>query len=122
MNEAMKKAEEGGYKYRICHLCGILSCGCSRAQILLDPLFWQALGKAEGWYESAAYYKCENRQCSYSEIEELDSVLDGFCSKCGTAKVQFEKGTKRYVYIWHNFIDHLIEGKLTDDFFKELLK
>jgi hypothetical protein len=45
MKEAIKKAIEGGYNVK--SYCENTSCNDSHA--LYDPLFWQALGKAEGW-------------------------------------------------------------------------
>lgn len=50
MNEAIKLAiEKGGYKVRVWR-------DTHEVQILLDPLFWQALGKALGWGVVDHYY------------------------------------------------------------------
>ncbi len=85
MREAIKKAIMGGYK------------GCTTAlwneSVLLDPNFWQSLGKEEGW----------NKQ-------------DGGNSIAG---IWFGETWK---YYWHSFIEHLISGKDVDSFFKELIK
>ncbi len=44
LNKAIGLAcEKGGYKWKI---------DCTMESILLDRLFWQALGKAEGWNEN----------------------------------------------------------------------
>lgn len=60
---------------------------------LLDPLFWQALGKGLGWSE----LNTQNR------------------SPVG----QYEAGS--WFYHWHRFIDHLAERKDIDSFFLKLL-
>lgn len=60
---------------------------------LSDPLFWQALGKAEGWEVFEGY-----------DVEGDFSSIEGWRSN------------------WHRFIDHLAEGKDVDSFFNSLLK
>lgn len=112
MEEAIKKAIDEGYK-----LLGweahkdYVECDHGLSQekrdiemrrlnlyainsIVLDPLFWQALGKAEGWDRGIETCQIPNT-CSY------------------------HSSWKRH---WHCFIDHLAEGKDADSFFKELLK
>jgi len=56
-----------------------------------DPLFWQALGKAEGWVEK-------------------EERLDNFFNE-----------NMNWRYYWHRFIDHLAKGGTPDSFFEELL-
>lgn len=63
---------------------------------LLDPLFWQALGKAMGWGKKMSV-----------------SIASGG----GTAW-----HTKKWQAHWHDFIDHLAEGKDAESFFAELIK
>lgn len=65
----------------------------SRALMLIDPLFWQSLGKAEGW-TCDDDGECENEVCL---------------------------GKDGWKIMWHRFIDHIIEGKPIDDFFTTLL-
>jgi hypothetical protein len=100
MNEAIKKAIEGGYKdprlkrddtIRNPERAANNVWYSSEAFVMLDPLFWQALGKAMGW-ESKVFI------CPGHKKEEM------------------------WFYHWHRFIDHLAEGKDADSFFKELLK
>lgn len=93
MNNAIKKAIEGGYRkatgldwlyverYFDTH---------QRTALLLDPLFWQALGKAEGWNK--------------------DKTFEGD----GITLISWKRE-------WHKFIDHLAEGKPVDDFFNKIL-
>ena len=64
-------------------------------RVLLDPLFWQALGEAMMWNGD------------------------------GPLGTTFEIGNNRgpaWRNAWHRFIDHLAEGKDVDSFFNELLK
>lgn len=105
MEKAIKKAIEGGYR--------CIEKNCNRFkfadgspdllenriehikaniyQTFLDPLFWQALGKSEGWGE------------------------DHLCWECGA-----EEGGG-YKAHWHSFIDHLAEGKGIHSFFEKLI-
>jgi len=104
-NEAIKKAIEGGYNKR--------PSGYDddkyRMRVILDPLFWQALGKALGW-----------------GIEFADMV----CCICGTHC--FRNGDRnrthfmeRPIYLWqhyaHQYFDLVLTGRDTDKFWKELL-
>lgn len=63
--------------------------GTQVAFILLDPTFWQSLGKALGW---------------------------------GLTVDENHSGPNEPIEYWHNFIDHLAEGKDPDSFFQALLK
>lgn len=69
---------------------GVTTHHLSYSEIREDPLFWQALGKAEGWGE------------------------DGYCPNICKRE--------HWLRYWHNFINHLAEGKDVDSFFKDLLK
>lgn len=77
------------------------------AERLLDPLFFQALGKAEGWgYEEGKYQKYEK------------GILQTIDENNGKKSFSYEGWLKQM----HLFIDHLAEEKEIDLFFKELLK
>lgn len=93
MKQAIQKAIEGGYK---CVESEVLADGVwadlFRKAILLDPLFWQALGKAMGWGMKGLYEGEKGQVMEY------------------------------WIAVWHTFIDHLAEGKSADEFFTELLK
>lgn len=69
-------------------------------KVFLDPLFWQALGKAEGW-EEKTYYEINCQARNYQTYEETSEI---------TWKLQM-----------HCLIDHLIGGKDVESFFGELL-
>lgn len=88
IKEAMKK---GGYDKRV-GLFGIDLFYVENGDVLLDPLFWQALGKVRKWGVS-------------------NSILTDFG----------EVYTSGYLYYWHRFIEHLASGKDAESFFKELL-
>ena len=64
--------------------------------ILMQPIFWQALGKSLGWDEG--------------EIDDK-TYGDGKYSQ-----------DWMWIHKWHSFIDHIAEGKDKEEFFKELLK
>ena len=112
METAIKRAIEGGYKYNFADTFLGQPYGNSNSpkfywqnddngsyeelkkeQVLFDPLFWQCLGKAEGWGG------------------EWDTTNGGYIVK-----------SKDYLPYWHSFIDHLVDGKPIDDFFNQLLK
>lgn len=65
---------------------------------VMDPLFWQALGKSEGKSEYATCISCGRLDCDH---------VDGY-------KVW-------WLLTWHRFIDHLAEGGDAESFLKDLL-
>lgn len=102
MEKAIKRAIEGGWRDDLVQAHADLHCdgnsecvskdfyNCdvidnNRKNFLLDPLFWQALGRAEGW-EDNGYEKPD------------------------------------WIYNWHQFIDHIAEGKDIDSYFNNLMK
>lgn len=98
MKEAIQKAVEGGYgtmKSQAYCSFGNEIRNCLHTS---DPLFWQAVGKSLGWGETI---HCSG-QC-YGFIDDNDT----------TAPL--------WKYYWHEFIDHLSEGKDAESFFNELL-
>lgn len=121
MQRAINKAIEGGYEVN-------LSKGYYYNQVfivneddenykyelLLDPKFFQALGKAEGWG------KCSNPDHSFitavgGEIGRLG------CPVCGHDPDKIIE-PNMWKEEMHYFIDHIIEGKDIDSFFNNLLK
>lgn len=118
---AINKAIEGGYKkYKDTEFDSIKevigsdlinlikvnldSTSCSTIslqEMLLDPSFWQALGKSMGWGI------CIN----HNKDERIPRALQG-CDGCMDADDEN--------YYWHKLIDHLSEGKSLEDFFKKL--
>lgn len=95
IQQAIEKAIEGGWNERLIfekngHLCD--------SSFLLDPLFWQSLGKAMWW-------------------DKLTVERDGRTFKAGKYGLLPE-----FVWQgeWHRFIDHLAEGKDQESFFENL--
>ena len=71
--------------------------------VFLDPLFWQALGKAEGW-------DMDDRSIWSSRSGGKMGHLDGQLYRFNSPRWHL-----------HRFIDHLIEGKDINSFFEKLL-
>ena len=99
MEKAIKKAIEGGYERKNGSFSLPMKLNdefdiweYDNNTILLDPLFWQALGKTEGWDENETHW------------QGGDFV------------------GKQSIFEWHNFIDHIAQGKEIDEFFNKLLK
>ena len=106
MNDAIKRATDADYKYhgdnliyddnldQFCVTDGDGGFFAIRSEILLDPLFWQALGKAEGWTNNT----------------EIILSYEPTVQKMATWHFQMRC-----------FINHLAEGKDIDSFFTQLL-
>lgn len=71
----------------------------SHYQLVLDPLFWQALGRGLEWSDVIYFLKCP-------------------C--CGDTPGD-EPRMFSWKYQMHRFIDHLADGKDADSFFAELI-
>lgn len=99
METALKRAIEAGWPM-IEGIPTYPEIGRKKAfacMILLDPAFWQALGKAEGW--------------PTAEREEMRGIEPN--------DVSAAFGWLKY---WHRFLDHLASGKSADEFFEEIIK
>jgi len=91
IQEAIEKAIEGGWEKDgfVCQgeLIGVEEIA------LLDPLFWQALGKAMGWETRITFY---------------NSFIGG------------KENNDPWRLEMHRFIDHLAEGKTIESYFETL--
>lgn len=96
IREAVAK---GGWRPTLLSLPHLHNVHCN-AEHFLDPLFWQALGKARGWGE-------EKR------------VVAEWNGNTGHIGAQFYTDAE---YVWHRFIDHLAEGEDAESFFADLIK
>lgn len=108
MEKAIKKAIEGGYVEDI--------NGAWKewqGDILIDTLFWQALGKAQGW-KSYVWTSWKG----YSDLYNKEFTDD----ESWTPKTEYSERHITFVYYWHQFIDHVAEGKNIDNFFNSLIK
>lgn len=90
IRKALMQAVDGGYKADVSYLMKLPEY--AKCQVWLDPLFWQALGKAERWSDRVPVYS-------------------------GHRLVDAE-----WKVMQHRLIYALQEGKSADDFFRELLK
>lgn len=113
MKEAITKAIEGGYVRgsagRGEFLLGLPDY--AKSQIWLDPLFWQALMIGCGFDVKEGTMRCEHYHPRYNEPGQGGCNAD----KCSYA------GYKDWQEVWHQFINHLAEGKDAESFFKKLL-
>ena len=81
--------------------------------VLLDCSFWQSLGKALGWelcnpsgnHYSIGYHHTRGVPLDTFDVDAVNSYWNS---------------VPEYIYRWHQFIDHLIEGKSAEDFFEKL--
>lgn len=92
--QAIERAVEGGFEGNESFLLNLPEY--AKCQIWLDPSFWQCLGKALN--------------------PEGLRIKNGFGET-----VSLESQSAWYKTTWHRFIDHLIEGKDAESFFRELL-
>jgi len=97
IESAIKEAvEKGGYKRPVVITVGEKEIYDEDGyQTFLDPLFWQALGKSRGWGKKT-----------------LSNGLVANVGRDGYINVWHS--------YWHDFIDHLAEGKDAESFFKDL--
>jgi hypothetical protein len=93
IEQAIREAvEKGGYDFFGYSLdaSGAFTDRFMTSVIFLDPLFWQALGKARGW------------------IDAMPSTYN------------YNVEIPEWKHQWHRFIDHLAGGKDADSFFASL--
>lgn len=103
MEQALNKAKDAGYETRWISI----THPDAWAGVFLDPLFWQALGKAMRWKEIYCKSGCGCPYPSGNGSHEFGCEWDG---------------DNQWKYEWHRFIDHLDEGNDADSFFTSLLK
>lgn len=109
MENAIKKAVEGGYDLikaidwpdgvEGSHEIERIARTLFSEKILLNPLFWQCLGKSQSWTGLTEFNTEAEKLMKFSEYQE-----------------------RYWKTWWHNFIDHLSENKDPEEFFNNLLK
>ena len=72
--------------------------------IFLDPNFWECLGKAMGWEGKFICCVCEGN----------------WTKEQGCENDANHPGQEIWIYKWHEFIDHLANRGIAEEFFKEL--
>lgn len=91
------------------------------SDMVLDPLFWQALGKGLGWEPWRLYRNGMATSKDYPEHEKHRWVKEN-SEKIGVFDINSPVMSWQRVWIaeWHRFIDHLAEGKDIQNFFTNL--
>lgn len=107
MESIIKKAIEGGWKqpigYEFVVAINTRRFGKNIANemffvwILSQSVFWQALGKACAWESKIYRYNCTNENCDYGKDADFESMLDGYCQKCGEKRTCFQKDFKEWL-------------------------
>lgn len=84
--------------------------------VLLDPSFWQSLGKAMGWTPSRMVNRCPVHG------ESLYQSTDKFCRECGAKNREVLEWEESRIWLdkWKYMIDHLVEGKSIESYFETL--
>ena len=115
METAIKKAIEGGWNDRLYRVdTGNDKVWTHHSSLLLDPLFWQALGKSMGWktYTWTSWKGWDDHSIEYPTDDQSYNPPseNAYCQRHITP-----------ILHWHRFIDHLASGQSADSFFEELL-
>ena len=129
IHEAIEKAIEGGYGVLVRPYIKPLVLDVSKMEaetwrnvldfiesnhleekIFLDPLFWQAMGKAMGWGGKTGEH--------FEQEKFKNGKVKSKCSSCGDRWPY--RGNFCWLYHWHCLIDWLAEGKSVESFFEEL--
>lgn len=116
MKDAVKLAiKEGWRQPPPCEIEGIEVY--HKGDALIDPLFWQCLGKAlKLSYHCAECGDEVDALIMFPEKENLH--YDLYCPVC--EKITIKKAG--WIWNWHHFIDWVAGGSDIDSFFSELLK
>lgn len=113
IQDAITKAIEGGYKNEEAESWseGNYVDTCYEVW-LLDPLFWQALGKSLVWEEKD--FRCVN-EATFSKHKTCELCLDR------KSRLSWRKRNgKGWLYYWHGLVDHLAEGGTIESYFEKL--
>lgn len=119
IKQAIEKAIEGGWKSNVKWKIngerdrwwvtggeGSAAVMIYLEKILLDPLFWQALGKTEGWEEERTY--CIRGCGCIKGVKERHKPC-----VWGTVEAQWK-------HEMHRMVSAIIEGKTIEEFIKSL--
>lgn len=98
IQDAISKAVEGGWKKESV-VEPMDTQRANFAKAMIDPLFWQALGKSMGWEDKP------NERKAFWKVQQE-----------GNVKTEMSEWKNQ----WHNFIDHLAEGKSIEEYFANL--
>lgn len=81
------------------------------SEILLDPPFWQSLGKAMGWEVGCSYIDCWDRCEPWNGGGKYTGYWCHTHDEVSTMPI--------WLKYWHCFIDHLAENKTIEEFFNQ---
>lgn len=105
--EIIAKAVEGGWKKQLSRkgIDHYLEMDEAHAAVVLDPLFWQALGKALGWADT------------------FDNVTKGirFNTNGESVMTEVHRGEVVWQHYVHCFYDLILTGQPTEKFWADLL-
>ncbi len=115
MNEAIKLAvEKGGYNHRFEYLIKRERWRMT----ILDPLFWQSLGKALKWDVEIDRQRCP---IPCERAKGLNWVSADFCFGCGKPVEWYKTKTRNWKSYALNYFDLVLTGGDTEKFWEELL-
>ena len=118
VEETIRKATHHGYKHdalrvnsngTIMDASGHVMCW---QEILLDPSFWQSLGDALGW----GHIFCRSCGKLGEHVDNWESAHWPWKKCCDGQRMDYHPSPILY---WHRFIDHLADGKTTEEFFTD---
>jgi len=119
IEQTIQKAIEGGYKLSgensAYYFEGIKDKPFVNIDsVLLDPLFWQALGKSLKWNVNIDddYGWCD-------ESELIEKRNPRWFADCKKHHNYMPYRSEEVVY-WHKFIDHLSDGGTIESYFEQL--
>lgn len=93
---------------------GMATSMLSTDRALLDPSFWRALGKSEGWADDMF----PRRDCGRVFRGKPCSLLNK-CSGCGKGYGNYKR-KENWIYHMHSLIDCIAEGGTLESFFEKL--
>jgi hypothetical protein len=112
------KAQEGGYVKGNAYLqkdfIGEWINVETKKVLLLDPLFWQSLGKALNWTSVSI---CSN--CGTGNNDQTSSLIKQ-CIYCGCEMSGLVRCQEEWRWQWHQLIENLANGKTPQSFFETL--
>lgn len=97
-----------GYSVRF--LAGDDTSTLWEADILLDPLAWQAVGKTRGWQKELITYKLKAH--TFRPFTKQEGVKR---KASMVTRLRYRKNSKVFQVKMHRFIDHLADGRTIDE-------
>lgn len=131
MKNAIKKALSGGWQPKgitfsieaMSYKVQALDKVKYKERFLLDPLFWQALGKSLGWDEHFVGKHYSNINADDGSLVEVSKTGKHTCNEHCITRINHgvEWADQEWLYRWHSLVDHLANGGDADSFFEALI-